>query len=242
MAVPIPADPPTSATVVNPRRNLYVRERQNFAVEQEKDRQRQALFLLGEYVMFILMWHNLDFEDGLVTKCSRCFGSGNDVDDRISAVYEQPTQNKCPVCYGTTFEGGIKATIIRPAILHDADKDERLQPKGVTHSSDLTIESTQDFRVRNGDYCFRQSGERYYLRAPERMLLRTGFSTPHQSTDSITYNNLRATLEDKTSVAYLIPPTTETLSTILAQSARRPIDFTEWETINAPLIPVSDDG
>ena len=54
MPLPIPAPVP-SPTPVLPARRLYVRERQDFATENERLRQNQAIYMYGEYVMFILM-------------------------------------------------------------------------------------------------------------------------------------------------------------------------------------------
>jgi len=240
MPLPIPAPPP-SPTPVLPARRLYLRERQDFATENERLRQNQAIYMYGEYVMFILMWHIQDLEAGRITRCTRCYGDGTTVNDRVAAAYNQPTQNKCPTCFGTTFEGGYKARIIRPAILTDADKDDANQARGVTHTMSLDVESISDFRIRSGDYMFRANGDRFYLRTPLRTTLRTGFFSPLQSADSIDYNLARAGLEDRKTVAYNIPPPASSVETILGEIERCPTDFTAYEEIKAPLIPSDDD-
>jgi hypothetical protein len=207
-------------------------------------RHTQALYMVGEYAMFVLMWHNDDEIAGLITRCSECQVSGDAIKDQVAAAYGQADQHKCPTCFGTTFEGGFKARIIRPAIFSDADEDEQKQAKGVMKPQDLSVESTTDFRVRSGDYVFRATGDRYYLRVPQRITLRTGFSVPHQSAMAIGYNHARASQEDRTSVAYDIPTGPEDappLEDLLTMGSRVPFDFDPYETIRGPLIPVNDD-
>lgn len=188
----------------------YVREHQNWAIEQERMRHSQALYQVGEYTAFFLMWHQLDFEAGLVARCTRCYASGQA--QRVAAVYNQPTQAKCPTCYGTTFQGGIRARIVRPALFIDVDETERTEQRGSQHPQSLTVESTVDFRLREGDYVVRADGTRWRCSTPVRTTLRSGFGFPLQSTTGISYNAAPAKLEDRTSVAYLLPITNLRLS------------------------------
>lgn len=211
----------------------YVREVQPWAIEQERRRHNEALWYVGENTMFCLMWHLEDFQAGLVGRCPTCYESQGIVAD----VYGQSDEYKCPDCFGTTFEGGFKAIIIRPAIFSDADEGETKSARGVIHPNDLTIESTPDFRVRTGDYCFRINGERYFLRVPERITLRTGFTHPLQAETAIGYNHANAAVEDPSSVAYTIPPSQDEVTAILALRTRIPKDWGSYEVIRAPLIP-----
>lgn len=211
----------------------YVRDVQDWAVEQEHMRHDQALLTVGEYCMWTLMWHVLDFEAGLVQRCQRCYRSSG----KIAEAYGQASQNKCPDCFGTTFEGGIRAQIVRPAIFTDTDEEERVDRRGVTHAQNVRIETTHDFRVRSGDYCFRVDGTRWYLRHPESVKIRTGFAYPSQAQSNLTLNFATASLEDRDSVAYLIPPDEAAVTSILGQGRFYPQDFSPYETINAPLIP-----
>lgn len=243
MPVPIPAPVPgaEAAVVAQP---YYVRDRQPWAVEQERQRHNQALWSVGENAMFALMWHIQDYQAGLVARCARCYATGGadtSVATRVASVYNQPTQNRCPDCYGTTFEGGYKALIVRPAIFSDTDESETFGARGVVHPDDVDIESTTDFRVRSGDYAFRANGDRFSLRVPQRITLRTGFSMPYQTQSSIGYNHARASIEDpNASVAYDIGPTHAELHTILSMGQHLPADFSAFEVIRAPLIPVGD--
>lgn len=211
----------------------YIRETQPWAIEQERRRHNEALWYVGETTMFCLMWHLEDFDWGLVGRCNTCYTSQG----HIAEVYGQPDETKCPDCFGTTFNGGFKAIIVRPAIFSDSDEGETRHPRGVAYPNDLSIESTPDFRIRTGDYCFRATGDRYFLRVPERITLRTGYAEPSQSGTAIGYNHANAAVEDDTSVAYLIPPANDEVAAILSRVSRIPQDFGSYETIRSPLIP-----
>ncbi len=244
MSQPIPAPLPEEEPGPGSRityQPYYVRQTQDWAIQQERLRHAEALYWFGEWSMFVLMWHVQDLNAGLVERCSRCYGTTGSKQREISEVYQQPTQNRCPVCFGTTFEGGYRALIVRPTIFSDTDESEQVQSRGVVHPSDLDVESTPDFRVRSGDYVFRATGDRYQLRVPQRVTLRTGFAHPHQSTSAIGYNHARASLEDPQSVAYLIPPPNETLVSLLQMAGKTPQDFSPYEVVRSPLIPVGDD-
>lgn len=219
----------------------YVRDTQDWAIAQERMRHEQALYHVGEYALFVLMWHNEDLLAELVRRCPRCYGEAASRDRKIAEAYNQPEVARCPECFGTTFEGGFKAQIVRPAIFSDADEDERRQARGVTNPQGLSVESTPDFRVRSFDYVFRANGDRFQLRVPNRVTLRTGFAIPTQSGAAIGYNHARASLEDKTAVAYDIPPSPAILDSLLRQGRFHPEDFGDHEIIRAPLIPSTND-
>lgn len=227
---------PTTAYHADNHQPYYLREPQRWAVDQERQRHSQALYMIGEWTMFCLMWHIQDYENGLVGKCPACSTS------RTAAAYKQPERNMCPTCFGTTFDGGYKALIVRPAIFSDTDEGQQYQARGVVDSDDLDMESTPDFRVRSGDYCFRSTGDRFFLRVPQRVTLRTGFATPYQRSMAVGYNHAHASLEDQSTVSYLIPPKTSDLMSILAATSTEPVDFSAYEVIRAPLIPVDDLG
>lgn len=211
----------------------YVRERQDWAIEQERRRHNQALWYVGENTMFVLMWHLEDFQSQLVNRCPTCYESQG----MIAEIYGQTDEYKCPDCFGTTFEGGFKAIIVRPAIFSDSDEGETKHSRGVIHPNDLSIDSTPDFRVRTGDYCFRQNGDRFFLRVPERITLRTGFGDPSQGGTAIAYNHANAAQEDPSNVSYMIPPAGDEVAAILSRISRVPRPWNSFEVIRAPLIP-----
>jgi hypothetical protein len=240
--LPGPAPVPGGQTVdVQP---YYIRDKQHWAVGQERQRHIQALYTVGEYAMFALMWHLQDFQAGLVDRCQRCYTTDpTSIQARIVAVYNQPTVNKCPDCYGTTFRGGYKALIVRPTIFSDVDQAEQVQARGVTHPATLDVETIADFRVRSGDYVFRGNGDRYVLRVPQRVTVRTGFGEPTMTEQGVGYNQARAQFEDPdASVAYIIGPSKADLAALLprGEGAHVPQDFSDWEIIHAPLIPEGD--
>lgn len=216
---------------------FYVRERKDWAVDQERYRHDQGLWQVGELAMFVLMWKVEDQQNGYVRRCPRCYDNADDLTARASKIYNQPTQNQCPMCYGTTFEGGIRAKLIRPAIFTDSDDQERLDEHGTNYPQSLSVETTSDFRYRNNDYVFRADGSRWQLAAPQRVTLRTGFGHPTQAADSMGYATAMATLEDKTSVAWKIPPNIDDLRSILAAPSRYPVAQTD--IVNGPLIPTA---
>jgi len=231
----IPQPSPTLPASRATHQPYYVRQPQRWAVDQERQRHLQALYTIGEWTMFCLMWHLDDYEKGLVGRCQECY-----VDSRYAQAYKQGERTKCPSCYNTTFEGGFRAIIVRPAIFSDSDENLQPQQRGIVATDQLDMESTPDFRVRTGDYCFRSTGHRFFLRVPKRVTLRTGFATPYQRSMAIGYNHARASLEDHNTVAYMIPPVEEDLIQILNITTPEPLSFAQYEIIRSPLIPVDD--
>lgn len=201
----------------------YVRQKQDWAVQQERQRHIQAIYQVGEPALFVLMWKVEDFEAGLVTPCPRCRPETGDVDARVAAIYQQPQTAKCPFCFGTTYEGGVRAKIVRPAIFTDADEDERKSARGVTHAEPLMVETVDDFRSRTGDYVFRRDGSRWQLGHPARDMLRTGYEHPTQAGMSLGYARIPASREDASSVVFDIPPIASELAAILVEPLHYPV-------------------
>jgi hypothetical protein len=211
----------------------WSRDRENWAVTQERDRHNQVLWEYGELAIFVLLWHLEDFNAGLVERCSTCYLAVNP----IAEAYGQGDQYRCPDCYGTTFEGGYKAIIVRPTLFSDTDKDQKAHSRGQVNSDEVDIESTADFRIRTGDYCVRATGDRFYLRVPARVTLRTGFGVPWQTNSAITYSHARAVIEDPADASYVIPPDNDRAHDILVAVSRLPLSYHQYEDIRAPLIP-----
>jgi hypothetical protein len=244
--VPIPIPAPSGGGAVTPApapaqpRQHYLRERQGWAADQERFRHNGALYYIGEWIMFFLMWHELDFERGLVPRCSRCWaGAAGSKGHRVAEVYRQPIQNECPVCFGTTFEGGYRARIIRPAIVADVEETERSDKRGSVHPGNVTFETTYDFRCRPGDFAVRSDGSRWRVQGADRLQVRTGFEHPSQADTAVAYK-LPAALEESTSVAYKLPPTSlADVHLALLRQVRFPADFSDVEDIRGQLIPPS---
>jgi hypothetical protein len=229
----------------------WQRDIEGWAIARELQVHAQALWQYGELAYFALMWHVLDFELGLVMRCYRCWDAQLNApvmvgpEQQIAAAYGQGNQYACPVCFNTTFalpEGmsalpGVRALLVRPALFSDYDRAQASQPRGVFNSSQMDVESTPDFRVRNGDFIFRADNSRWQLKVPKRISLQTGFSYPYQATAAITYNFASAGLEDPGTIAYQIPPPAAALAQILGTYTRVPVNYGWAEVINGPLIP-----
>ncbi len=236
----------------------WQRDVQSFAIEQERERHAQALWQFGELVMFCLLWRPRDIAAGLAQRCTRCYSpsavipvnpalpqSTAAAEAQISAAYGQGSQYRCPLCYGTQIIAagpaavpGVRALIVRPAILTDTDQNQQRTAKGVLDTGSVNIQTIPDFRAHTMDYAFRSDGRRYQLAVPGRTTLRTGFATPWQQSAAIDYNLMRATLEDPlASVAYIVPPAEELLAQALGTYTRVPVSYAWIEHINGPLIP-----
>lgn len=183
----------------------------DWASEQIQASHDEALYSFGELAMFTLMWRVKDHERGLVERCTTCFdGPGS----RAAAVFNQPTVNECPDCFGTTFEGGFRAQVIRPTILDDRDDEITDQARGVVRMDTLNFETTTDFTLHKGDYIFRFDNTRFQTEEKDEAIVRAGFGPPLES-DSFS-GSASGHLEEKTSVAYRIPPTDpQVLATVL---------------------------
>lgn len=243
MSDPFTPYPPMPVRAGRPQSSpLYVRDTQGWAVQQERQRHDQAIYSVGEYAIFFLLWNLLDFERGLVGRCSLCSGATSDAKHQAAAaVYSQPLVNKCPRCFGTTFEGGLRARIVRPSVFGDADEQNQLDRKGQVNPEEVLVESTSDFRVRQGDVVVRYDNRRYQLRTPRRVMLRTGFGSPEQSDAAINYSLTRASLQAPSTVSYQIPPADPAvIKDVLKAKRFSPGDWSDWEQINGPLIPEDD--
>jgi hypothetical protein len=236
----------------------WERDVQHFAVTQERQRHAQALWQYGELVMFCLLWRPADIDAGLARRCTRCYVPGQVIpltpalpdssaaaEAQISAAYGQGSQYRCTLCYGTQIIAaqpaevpGVRALLVRPAILTDTDQNQQRTAKGVVNPGSVGIQATPDFRAHTLDYMFRGDGRRYQLSVPGRVTLRTGFASPWQQAAGIAYNLLNATLENrKASVAYVIPPADQLLEQALGTYTRIPAGYAWIEEINGPLIP-----
>lgn len=193
------------------RKQPYVsRNKEQWSSDLVVSQHMEALYIYGENCLFTLMWRAPDVDAGLVDYCSNCYR-----DDRGAQAFNQPPSKKgCAVCYGTGFEGGFRAQVIRPAIFSDRNVEMNDDRAGTTTLDTLQVETTPDFVFRKGDYIFRGDGSRYQAEEKAEGVLRTGFGIP-QTNDSFRGSIPVARLEDPTSAAYLLPPTTTDLIAML---------------------------
>lgn len=209
----------------------WLRDPQDYAVQQERYRHDQALNTYGEFAMFVLRWTIRDFKAGLVERCSECMIAYG----KIADTYQQPARKDCPACYGTSFEGGIRAKIVRTSLWDANEEDYQDARRGESVLQTASVQSTSDFRMRTGDYIFRADGSRWQMRTVSTNALRTGFLEPEHRTE-VGYNYGLVQREDEDTVAYMIPPATADLIAILdVRDVRYPPDFSAHEEINGSL-------
>jgi hypothetical protein len=237
--VPGPLPPPPPVGTPTPGlpgdgRNLpfWLGGPQKWAIDQVANSHLESLYLLGELSMFVLMWRAADLMAGLVGLCPVCSAG----DDRPFAAYEQPTRHRCPSCFGTTFEGGYRARIIRPSLWIDRTQDSADSRRGQVVASTLALETTRDFTLHTGDYIFRIGGSRYRCAELDSPPVRTGFETP----SALTFVGGavdRVSLEDPSSVAYSIPPSRADVDIALITGGHLVAGGqSPWEVIRGPLV------
>lgn len=214
-----------------------------YFLSELSDSHDETLYQFGEYVMIAMMWRLPDFEAGLVGRCSVCSVTGvNLAADRIAKAYGyQSDQSACPSCFGTSFEGGLRALVIRPSIISDRDTvTSAVGRRGEVTTDTVSVETTSDIFTRVGDYLFRADNTRYRLTEMSNLVVRTGFDEPDRA-ESIGGFIATAQLEDPASIAYSIDPVAGDLQRILrdARAGRHlpngnlhDLDFTP-----GPLIP-----
>lgn len=190
---------------VNPSR----KETQPYAAAAQQDwathrldaQHEEALLAFGELALFTLMWRPIDFEEGRVDRCPTCFGGDK---ARYAAAFEQPVKKECPDCFGTTFEGGFRAQIIRPAIFANRNQEMHDGARGTSVTDSIRVEITGDFHLRKDDYIIRFDNSRFQVEERLEDVPRDGFG-PALAGDSVA-GSTTAHREEETSVAFLIPP------------------------------------
>lgn len=203
-----------------------------WAIAQLTSSHLEVLYRLGELAMFVLMWRPADLLVGLVSPCVVCEAQ----DARAFAAYEQPTKRRCPSCLGTTFDGGYRARIVRPTLWVDRTRDSSDGARGEVVTSYVSLETTRDFTLHTGDYIFRLGGDRFRCAELDAPPVRTGFDTPDplQRVAGIVD---RVTLEDPSSVAYLIPPAPEDVEVALTASSHLvSVASSPYEVVRGPLV------
>lgn len=212
-----------------PAQPFHLAPQEPWARNQVADSHNEALYAFGEYAYFVLMWTPKDYDDGLVDHCPRCF-----VTDRFAQAYQQAGEERCPECYGSTFEGGYRARIVRPALFTDRVPDTNESPRGFLYTDQVTVETTSDFTFHHGDYVLRYDGARFQCEEASQIVVRTGFehADPAKSIGGVIAG---ARLEDKNAVAYVIPPddatVRATLNTLRVTNSHLAPDLSDLEDV-----------
>jgi len=211
----------------------YLPHPQQYAVEQERYRHDQALYSFGEYSLFLLMWKIQDFEKGLVGRCPTCFLAYG----KIAEAYGQASSSVCPDCLGTTFDGGYKAKIIRPAIWDDTSaRANSLTRSGEVETDSTAIQSTNDFRMHTDDYVFRADGSCWQVQDYIESMLNTGFQHMNAQRGLVGVNYNRVKLEDSLTVAYSAVSMEDVITILNPEPEHFPIDFSAQEEIKGPIL------
>ncbi len=209
----------------------WVADIQMWDIQRERVTHDEALYRLGEYACFVLMWTIRDFEAGLVARCSVCYLDLGIIAD----TYKQPSQDKCPNCFGTTFEGGYKALLVRPSLWQWTEQVLNQDKRGDVETSQGTVNTTADFRCQPRDYVFRSDGQRFKIQSVDGERLVTGFGIQSHSATAIgyTYGIVRINPSDP---GYLIPPNqTVIMNRLDLHFARYPKSFSDIEVIRGPI-------
>lgn len=135
---------------------------------------RDALATMGEECIILHMYH-LKSDLGVQPRCRN-----------FNSVYEQEDHWNCTRCFGTTFEGGIKAINRAWAIFTDHPLDERFTKQGVWTSDDRSMQLENEPQILRHDYVLRVQqwnsdthiplvfGDRYIIDEVRELTLRTG--------------------------------------------------------------------
>lgn len=134
----------------------------------------EALQTLGEEAIFLTMYHE-NVDAGIQPRCSVCF------DER----YNQGDKYKCPTCYGTTFEGGVKRAGRVWCIFGDAVGKEDFNRRGVWNQDQRAVQLEVTPIALEHDYIIRVRqwsdthvplylGERYVVDEVQIRSVRTG--------------------------------------------------------------------
>jgi hypothetical protein len=140
----------------------------------------------GEKVTIRHRWNPVDFENGLVDRCTHCGGGDSDFNARYADVYKQAGESYCTFCFGTGFEGGFAPTLyIAYALVGEQNEKDWTQERTGMHTPAnppaqfLWTPSLQEhdmfsrFAAWDGDTPVGESN-RYELEEVNPVTLRTG--------------------------------------------------------------------
>lgn len=213
-------------------------------IANERRRQFDALTRIGEYSMFVLMWTVRDFKAGRVLRCPNCEDvleqtKSSAAAEMIQDVYKQPSQDRCPVCFGTFYvgpAGGVKAILVRPCIWQFSEEQVTEAQRGAVETQQGSVTTTGDFRMQPHDYIFRSDGRRFEVSQAQATHLASGFGNYSSSDTAVTVAYTVAE-ENASSPAFLIGPDAQGLMSMLNPPyARQQPDFSQYEFTDGPVV------
>lgn len=150
---------------------MWTPDRHPYAIANELRFQDEAILGFGELSIFVLFWSIYDHERGDVDRCPTCWTATNGV----AEAYGQASRSRCSDCFGTSFEGGARAIVYRPALWATDSTTEGPQKRGVITSESAQIQSVSTFTARQGDLIARADGTRWRIGRAEAAEFTTGF-------------------------------------------------------------------
>lgn len=207
---------------------------QQYMIDHERRLREEAVYASGEYVMFTMLWTAKDHAAALVDRCPVCFVPQG----RIANAYKQSSKANCVPCLGTSFEGGFRAQIVRPAILIVTPKVDHQDKRGQVERQSANLTTVADFWLRSGDFVYRVDGTRWEVSETggEDSRLITGFN-PLLS-DSAIGGAYYLSRMDESTVAYKADPQASELATLLRPiDPHVQVDFSAVESIRGYLVP-----
>lgn len=179
-----------------------------YDIEQEQQRHDDAIHWFGEMSCFISWWRPEDFDLGLVGRCTDCYIPLGDIAD----AYRQAGQDKCPTCFGTSFEGGIKTLLYRPALWDLTPRSESQVKRGDVTIVNATIEMLSNVDMHQADVVVRADGTRWRINQPVWQEITTGFGSQKGSKPLRLGGKVQAVLEDPSTVNYFPAVSLEALN------------------------------
>lgn len=211
-----------------PLQPFYLPEPQPHATDWFNRAHDQAIWSFGEYVIVFLMWQVSDVDAGRAEPCHRCFVRPE------FETFRQPTESKCPNCFGTTIEGGYKAKLVRPSLwIWDEETVTDHKHGEYLQETAQRIELPGDFFMNQGDIVLRADTSRWVVpQAADIEEIRTGWTQANRQFISAGQQIANVQYANENTPPYIIPPTDpEEIAGILAPTARYPRDMTQYEEI-----------
>jgi hypothetical protein len=214
--------------------SLVFPDPQSWVASQMRTSHDEAVAHFGEYCFFILLWRVNDFEAGLVERCPTCWIAHGS----IAEAFGQASDSKCASCFGTTFDGGYRAKIVRPSLWDYSEVDETKSRRGVVERQSASVQTGSDFRLNHGDWIIRADGSRWEIKSVSPSIVRTGFEHPTRGSNSVGMNLSGVTREDETMPVYLVPPTdpADVADALVYANPRWGVDLSDFEDIRGSLL------
>ena len=173
-----------------------------FAIRTARKAVRESMQMHGEEIIGLHMYHPVIDQD--VERCPNCYDED----------YKQGDPQSCTVCYGTTFNGGIKVMARMWAMFDDAPNVEEQTKRGVWQPGDRGIQIESHPIFMEHDYFFRvkrwsqdhrplEMGDAFTVDAVTVNSLRTGNQVA-QNTDDVVGQKCRAHQLDVSHIIYKV--------------------------------------